>query len=131
MKALDTPILLRLLRGEPGVRALIRSLGGEELATTEWNMLELEMLANADSSPGRERRRGALEKLRRRVTVVPVDERAIRSIAAGRARARTPGEMISLGIMGALESRGCSVLYTSRSSPWPTLRSKLRIEMVR
>jgi predicted nucleic acid-binding protein len=131
MKGLDTPVLLGLLRGSRGARELVRRLGGEELATTEVNMFELEVLARADPSPGRDRRLAALEKLRRRLTVVPIDRAAAsagaRSVSARAAAAATPGSLV----LGALEAAGCSELFTVPGAiPKPT-GGKVRIRPYR
>jgi hypothetical protein len=114
MKGIDTPVLLELLRGSPAARAWVRGAGGEELATTEINFFELETLARLDRSPGRERRLAALDKLRRRLTVVPIDARAS---AAARAREAPPrgAPWISLLVLGALEAAGCSEIVTSEA----------------
>ena len=44
MKGLDTPVLLAILHDQDGAKALLHSLRGEELATTEINLFELEQL---------------------------------------------------------------------------------------
>ena len=116
MKGLDTPVLLKLLRGEPAARTLLRSLQGEELATTEWNFLELEALAKLDSTPGRERRRAALEKLRRRLTVLSLDERAVEAAAHQLGRVHHARELIGAAVLATLESRGCTDIYTAGNS---------------
>lgn len=117
MIGLDTPFLLRLLRGDPKATAQLRSWQGEELATTEWNLLELEALARADPSSGRERRRAALEKLRRRLTVVPFDERASERFVQAQAAPTSPEELASAAIAAALESRGCTHWVTHGRPP--------------
>ncbi len=53
MKGLDTPVLLALLEGAAKPRALVRALAGEELATTEVNLFEIELLGRRDKSPGK------------------------------------------------------------------------------
>lgn len=130
MKALDTPVLLRLLHGDERVRSLLRSLPGEELATTEWNLLELEIALRADARPGRERRRAALDQLRRRLTVLPIDEAALRSAREIPGQPRSPSEMIELGLLSALQARGCEELYTTRGRASGRLRSRVRVRVV-
>jgi predicted nucleic acid-binding protein len=116
MKGLDTPVLVRLLHGDAGVRKAVRELEGEELATTEWNLLELEALARLDESPGRERRKSALENLRRRLTVVPLDERAVELAAREMARPGRSRDLIGLAVLACLASRGCDEVLTSGTS---------------
>ena len=130
MKGIDTAVLLRLLRGDPKVRKLLLSLEGEELATTEWNLLELEALARSDASAGRERRRAALEKLRRRLTVIPIDERAVRHTASLHGSIRGAPQMIEAAILGALESRGCTTLYSGRALASGGVRTRVKLEVV-
>jgi predicted nucleic acid-binding protein len=130
MKALDTPILLAFLRGSPAARALVRSLSGEEIATTEVNLYELEALARLDSHAGRERRLAALDRLRRKLTVLPVDERAVRS-GLHHLKGHTRGAvhpMVDL-ILGTLEANGCAEWITSSPVP-PRRESKLKWRVV-
>jgi predicted nucleic acid-binding protein len=119
VKALDTPVLLAFLRGSAGARALVRSLSGEEIATTELNLYELEALARLDPHPGRERRLAALDRLRRKLTVLPVDERGVR---AGLRHLKTHGHSVALPnldlILGTLEANGCSEWITSAPAPY-------------
>jgi predicted nucleic acid-binding protein len=131
MKGLDTPVLLRILLGEPSARKLLRELQGEELATTEWNLLELEMISRSLDAPGKERRRAMIEKLRRRLTVLPLDERAVEAAAHNLVRSRRPRDLIGAAILAVLESRGCSELLTSGSS-FSKLgtKAKVRVRMV-
>jgi predicted nucleic acid-binding protein len=118
MKALDTPVLLAFLRGSPGARALVRSLSGEEIATTELNFYELEALARLDPHPGRERRLAALDRLRRKLTVLPVDERGVR---AGLRHLKNHSHSVATPnldlILGTLEANGCSEWITSSPAP--------------
>ncbi len=120
MIGLDTPFLLRVLRGEARARAFLKTVEGEELATTEWNLLELESLAGTDPSPGKERRRASLERLRRRMTVLPIDERAGERFRAAQATPRTPEELTRCALLATLEARGCRLLVTGGAlSPAP------------
>lgn len=116
MKALDTPVLLEILRGRPGATTLLRSLAGEELATTELNLFELEQIARSDSPRGLEKRLAAIERLRRRITVLPIDERAVTSacsLSKG-GRAAQSSTMARL-MLGAAAAAGCSEWLTSRA----------------
>ncbi|HZY70071.1 MAG TPA: type II toxin-antitoxin system VapC family toxin [Thermoplasmata archaeon] len=131
MKALDTPILLALLRGSPPARQLVRSLSGEELATTEINMFELELLARADRAPGLERRLAALDRLRRKLTVIPIDERAVRhAFGRERAGATRPTWSPNQLILGALVGSGCEEFYTTPKGPGRTGAHRLKLSIV-
>ncbi|MCI4347251.1 MAG: type II toxin-antitoxin system VapC family toxin [Thermoplasmata archaeon] len=130
MKALDTGILLAFLRGSPGARAIVRSLAGEEIATTEVNLYELEAIARQDKAPGRERRLAALDRLRRKLTVLPVDEGAVRSglhhLRGHSAHGAAP--LVDM-ILGALEANGCSEWITTAPAP-RRRQSKLKWRVV-
>lgn len=130
MRALDTPILIRLLRGDRSLDDWLGSLRGLDLVTTEWNLLELEAISRADPRPGRERRRTALDLLRRRVSVLPVDEGAYRSAHEVRGVPRSPEEMVLFGILATLESRHCEILYTDRADAFGHVRAKVRVVSV-
>lgn len=118
MRALDTPVLLDLLRGGSGTAGFLRKLGSEELATTEVNMWELGVLAHQDRSRGVERRLAALERLRQKLTVLPVDAtsttHALRLIGAKRSAVSVVSPSRAM-ILGALEAHGCTEWVTSRS----------------
>jgi predicted nucleic acid-binding protein len=120
MRALDTPVLLRLLRGDPTARALARKIGAEELATTEINLWELTVLATEDRRPGRERRLEAIERLRRKLGVLPVDAAALAAATRRRREATDRGETPSVALMiAALVGHGIEELITTRESrPW-------------
>ncbi len=119
MKGLDTPILLRLLRGEPKVVALLRTWRSEELATTSVNLLELELIARADPSPGRDKRLAALDRLRRKLTILPFDEAAaLEGAAAPRPIGGSPTAP-SLMILGALLAGRCSEWVTLAEADFP------------
>lgn len=126
MKAVDTGVLLGILEGEPFARNLVRALRGVEVATTELSMLELSLLADGGSSKGRTARRAAVERLRRKLTVLPFDARAVAE-AARRASAKHRGEgLLRLAEWGALEAYGCEELFTrSRMAPGGKWRFKL------
>ena len=131
MKALDTPILLGLLRGSAGARQLVRSLAGKEIATTEINLFELELLARADRSPGLERRLAALDRLRRKISVIPVDERAVRH-SFGRERAGATRSYWSPGqlILGALAGSGCDEVFTGAKGGVRAGASKVKVTVI-
>ena len=128
MKGLDTPILLDLLRGRPRAVSLLKTLGDEELCTTEVNLYELEVLARRDRRPGRERRLAALERLRRKLTVLPVDERGAR---AGAALAAASGQRGARGVdylvAGVAASAGVAEWVTIGDLALPKGPGRLRI----
>jgi predicted nucleic acid-binding protein len=117
MKGLDTPVLEGLLRGDPAVRGFLRHHEGEELCTTAVNLFELEVAAHADPSAGKERRAAALDRLRRKMTIVEVGPAAARAAAVhllgSKGRSLRPSEALMLG---AFESAGCAEVVTTRES---------------
>jgi predicted nucleic acid-binding protein len=130
MKGLDTPVLLALLEGTPKARALVRALAGEELATTEVNLFEIELLARRDRSPGKERRVQALERLRRKLTVLPIDEETTRRaavLAASAPRAAPEGTWLCLG---AAEAHGCSEWITSLVGMPPPSPARIKVTAI-
>ena len=117
MKALDTGVLLALLEGSSRAREQIRRVKGVELATTEANLLELAYLAGNAPPKARAGRLAALERLRQRLTVLPIDARSGREAAARVARS-SPGIRPTTALMlGALQAAGCEELLTDGSRP--------------
>ena len=130
MKALDTPVLLELLRGRPSLSPVLKSLEGEELATTEVNVFELEAIARAGPRHGREHRRSALDRLRRKLTILPIDARAVQaaaSLSAGRLPSATASEWLMLG---AASASGCSEWVTTSSARYPRDLGKLPVRVI-
>jgi predicted nucleic acid-binding protein len=113
MKAFDTPILLALLEGDPAVRGLVKRLRGIELATTEANLLELALISAQGPGRARSARRDSLDRLRRKLTVLPIDAHAVdrASRHVGKKVGRLSPHL--LGMLGALEASGCDELFTS------------------
>ncbi len=126
MKGLDTSVLLGLLEEDAAVRKLLGRLRGVELATTEANLLELELIAAHASGRQRKARRLALERLRRKITVLPIDARATDQVGS---RLDPQAETLpptALAMLGALESNGCDELFVR--DPFPIEgRWRLRI----
>lgn len=112
MKGLDTSILLALLEGDPGTRKLVIRLRGVELATTTINLLELAYLAARGPSRSRVARRHALERLRRKLTVLPIDGRAVEEAGRrlGKGSEKTPPHVLAM--LGAFEANGCDELFS-------------------
>jgi predicted nucleic acid-binding protein len=106
MKGLDTPVLLEILHDTPPSRGLLKSLRGEELATTELNMFELSSLASAGARPSRSARQKALVALRRRITVVPISPAAVEEASIRLAHLRSADGYAPL-IWGAMLDAGC------------------------
>jgi predicted nucleic acid-binding protein len=115
MKAIDTGVLLALLEGSPRAREQVRKLRGIEVATTEANLLELAYLASAAPPKARAGRLAVLDRLRQRLTVLPIDARSVREASprVSRGPERIP-PMVAL-MMGALEAAGCDELLTDDS----------------
>ena len=113
MKALDTSVLLALLEGDRSARDLVRKLRDVELATTEGNFLELAYLARHGSPRIRGRRGEALARLRRKLTVLPIDPRAVAEAQTCVLRGEGASSPLLVGILGALEAAGCDELFTS------------------
>ena len=112
MKALDTGPLLALLAGSRRARELVRKLRGSELATTEANLLELAWLAAKCPAGARKSRLAALERLRQRITVLPLDARATREVSSRLAQLpRTTSPTVAM-MLGALQAAGCEELLT-------------------
>ncbi|MCI4324302.1 MAG: PIN domain-containing protein [Thermoplasmata archaeon] len=131
MKGLDTPVLLEILAGGPSATKLLRGLAGEELCTTEANFFELETIARSDRGAALERRLAALERLRRGMTVLPLDERAGRA-AAIRSKGDPQGLPTDLWLVwGALEANGCTEWITSPSALVPKGPGKVRTRRIK
>jgi len=113
MKAFDTSVLLALLEGDRSAKELLRKLKGVEVATTEMNMLELVYLAARGPARNRGHRREALDRLRRKVTVLPIDSRAVSEAERRVVKGDTPRSPLLSGMLGALETAGCDELFTT------------------
>ena len=111
MKGLDTSVLLGLLEGDSSVLRQISRLRGVELATTEVNLLELALIAGHGPARAQRSRRGALERLRRKLTVLPIDGRAIDLVTRRLDRSGEASPPLVLAMLGALESSGCDELF--------------------
>ena len=113
MKALDTSVLLALLEGDRSARDLTRKLKAVEVATTEANLLELAYLAGKGLARSRTRRREALDRLRRKMTVLPIDRRAVTEVERRVSRGTLPSGPLVAAMLGALEAAGCDELFTA------------------
>jgi predicted nucleic acid-binding protein len=113
MKALDTSVLLALLEGDSRARDLVAHLHSVELATTEANMLELAWIASQGPPRVAAARRIQLDRLRRRITVLPLDDKAMERTthALRRGIGKRPTPLV-LAMLGALEANGCDELFS-------------------
>jgi predicted nucleic acid-binding protein len=112
MKGLDTSVLLGLLEGEEGTQNLLKRLREVELATTEVNILELSYLAVRAVPRNRVARRRGIDRLRRKITVLPIDSRAVDQAThkLGKGSEKTPPHVLAM--LGAFEASGCDELFT-------------------
>lgn len=113
MKALDTSVLLALLEGDRSAKELLRKLKATEIATTEANLLELVYLAGKGAARNRGRRREALDRLRRKLTVLPIDSRAVTEAERRVLKGTAPATPLLAGMLGALETSGCDEVFTT------------------
>jgi predicted nucleic acid-binding protein len=129
VKALDSSALLALLEGDRAALELVRRLRGVEVATTEANLLELSFVAARGPARLRHRRLEAIERLRHKLTVLPIDSRAVglASRHLGKGGERLPP--LTTAMLGSLEGGGCDELYTCEpglsAKPW-----KLRVSRI-
>jgi PIN domain len=129
MKGLDTPVLLEILHGTASARRLLKSVVGEELATTELNMFELHQVAFQGSKTARSARQKALVALRRRISVLPITSAAVDEVTrSGFSRA------LALGygplIWGAMTVAGCGEWITTRAAAPPNGSTKLKLRFI-
>ncbi|MCI4365227.1 MAG: PIN domain-containing protein [Thermoplasmata archaeon] len=113
MKALDTTVLLALLHGDRKIREVLRRLRGVEIAASELGFLELHILAAQAPVKERAHRREALDRLRRSLTVLPFDGKALEKVARRGVRddlrSMPPSLLASLAIF---EAAGCEEFIT-------------------
>jgi predicted nucleic acid-binding protein len=128
MKAVDTPVLLDLLRGRLSAAELESLADGEELATTELNIFELEVLARSGGRKGRDHRLAALEGLRRKLTVLPIAAAAVQLAAQHLTEAR-PRDASSMQwlMLATAEVAGCGEWITKKTVQVPIPGKGLRL----
>ncbi|MHB1434627.1 MAG: PIN domain-containing protein [Thermoplasmata archaeon] len=113
MKAVDFSFLKGLLEGDPRVLRCLSTLRGERLVTTEIEYAALLKQAEAGAKSQRKARREAVRRLRERVTVVPIDDRASRVLEGALTDDGMSGSSLStLHSLCALEALGCDVVYS-------------------
>ncbi|MGC1837664.1 MAG: PIN domain-containing protein [Candidatus Acidiferrales bacterium] len=129
MKALDTPVLLAVLHDSPMAKDLLKSLRGEEIATTELNMFELRALASEVPRAARQGRDSALVRLRRRISVLPVSPEAVHE--AGRyLHLKGASASYQSLVWGTLSAAGCGEWITTRGFAPPKGGLPFRIRLV-
>jgi predicted nucleic acid-binding protein len=129
MKGLDTPVLLSILHDSTPAKELLKSLRGEELATTELNMFELETLATR-GPPGRHAGlASALARLRRRITVLPVTAEAVTLAGRLQRKRGRPSNSLPL-VWGVLSAAGCHEWVTTRTYAPPKKIVPFKIRIV-
>lgn len=129
MMGLDTPVLLAILHNLPKAKELLRQLRGEELATTEFNLFELQTLAEAGARSQLEQRSGALERLRRRMTVLPITADSVREAGRFRNGKGAAGDYQPL-VWGTLSAAGCEEWLTTRSFAPPKGIPSFKVSIV-
>jgi hypothetical protein len=129
MKGLDTPVLLSILHDSGVAKELLKSLRGEELATTEVNLYELELLSALGARAQRAPRQTALARLRRRITVLPITPEATRE-AARLLRGKPPMHDYRPLIWGTLAAAGCAEWLTTRGHAPPKQGMPFRVKIV-
>jgi predicted nucleic acid-binding protein len=113
MKGFDTSVLLALLEGDRSAKDLVRKLKAVEVATSEVNLLELATLIGKGPARARGRRREALDRLRRKLTVLPIDSRAVAKAEQRILKGAGPASPMLAGMLGALEAAGCDEFFTT------------------
>jgi predicted nucleic acid-binding protein len=113
MKAVDASFLRGLLEGDPRILRFLSTLRGERLATTEIEYGALVKLAETGPKSRQKLRREVVRRLRERITVIPIDDRASRVLEQALAQgAAQGGSLANLHSLCALEAAGCEVVYS-------------------
>ena len=112
MKAVDSGALTGILEGDSRMRVMFHRLRGVEIATTEISMIELSVRAHQASSKNRAARLRTLEKLRRKITVLPVDDRAGLEASRRIGKREQVTQPYRIAELAALEVNQCDELFT-------------------
>lgn len=131
MKALDTPALLAILEGRREARWILDELEGEEVCTTEINLFELQASVLADKRSERTRRMLALDRLRRRISIFPLDEKSTRAAAHLWAERKAVSVPLGALILGTLEAYGATELLTTEAGRFQMAGSPVPIRLLR
>lgn len=146
MKCLDTPLLEDLLEGKDRARRWLATLEeGGEVATTEVNVFELGMRARARGKTGLSSRLRALERLRKELTVLPLDAEASRRSLESYARRASGGgvqrrsrvgraahtqadeRILAHLIAGAALAHGATEILTDKHRWFPSLSKSVKL----
>jgi|GEM_PF-627899 len=126
MRGLDTPVLLALLDGQPAARRLFDGAPADAFVTTEVNLFELETLAR-QRSPGRSGRLAALERLRRRLAVLPLESGGARRAALFAADSKGGLSSSDALVLGILDAHGASELVTNDPARFAAAHGRLQV----
>jgi len=112
MKAVDSGPLAAILEGDPSMKMVVRQLRGVEVASTEISMIELSVRAHQAPAKNRAARLRALENLRRKITVLPIDSRAGQEAVRRIGKSGQVGRLYRTAELAALEVNQCDELLT-------------------
>ena len=144
MNCVDTPLLEQLLDGEANADLWLNFVerSGEEVCTTEANLLELEILSKRRGAIGFRQRTLALDRLRGSVTVLPMVPSVSRTVGhflrrKGSTSDRPRGKrktgvrdplLLSL-IFGIALQHGVTTFLTTHPTQREALRWGLRVKI--
>ncbi len=131
MKGLDSSAILSLLHGQAAVTKAVRAWAGEEIATSEMCLIELTAIALRQPPKVRAARMQALERLRRRVTVLPVDHRTQTALASHPEAGATQGALASSIVLATLEAAGCDEVLTTERARLSRGRWRLKVRVIK
>lgn len=131
MKALDTPALLALLEGRREATWILGEVAGGEVCTTEVNMFELEAAVLSDRRSERSRRLAALQRLRQRITVLPLDEKGASAAARVLSAGGSPAPSLSALVLGIAASHGAVEVLTTEAGRFPSGSSPVPVRLLR
>jgi predicted nucleic acid-binding protein len=131
VKALDTPALLALLEGRKEAEWILGEIAGGEVCTTEVNLFELEAAVLADRRADRTRRLAVLERLRRRISVLPLDDRASRAAARIIAGGKGATTATAALVLGSVSAGGATELLTTEAGRFQGASSAVPIRLLR
>ena len=144
MNCVDTPLLEQLLDGEANADLWLNFVerSGEEVCTTEANLLELEILSKRRGAIGFRQRTLALDRLRGSVTVLPMVPSVSRTVGHFLRRKRFTSDrprgkgktgvrdplLLSL-IFGIALQHGVTTFLTTHPTQREALRWGLRVKI--
>lgn len=131
MKALDTPALLAILERRREAAWVLDEVAGGEVCTTEVNLFELEAAVLGERRSERARRLAALERLRKRISVLPVDDKAARTAARIIAEGKGATTTVAALVLGCVSSGGATELLTTEAGRIHAASSPVTIRLLR